>query len=148
MFVLQTALPPSLPVIGTRPDFLLITLLIIGLLNGRRFGVGVGLAAGLLQDLFLGGMFGIYTIAKSLIGGLAGFLDGKIYKENFILPPLIIFLATLVHELLIILLSRELLFRINFLYSLQNIILPGALVNALVGTVIYFIFYRVEGKSN
>jgi len=147
VLLIQTALPPSLPIIGPRPDLLLITILVTGLLKGTKCGVGTGFWAGLLQDLFLGGMFGIYTIVKSVTGGLAGLLEGKIYKENFILPPVIIFIATLIHEVLVILLSEELLFKIDFIYFFRRVILPEAVVNGLLGVVIYLLFFRIDNHG-
>ena len=144
MLLLQTLLPLNLPLIGRRPDFLLVTILVIALLHGSRYGSAFGLLAGLLQDLFLGGLFGVYTIVKAITGGLSGFIDGKIYKENFILPPLVVFISTIIHEFLLILLSEKLLFNLDFIYFLQKLILPAALVNAIFAFFVYLLFYRIN----
>ncbi len=147
VFLIQIALPPFLGVIVPKPDLLLIMMVVTGLLNGTQYGVSTGFCAGILQDLFLGGMFGIYTIVKSLVGGLSGLLEGKIYRENFILPPVLIFIATIIHEALVILLSQELLFKVNFLYFFKKLIMPEAVVNSLLGAVIYFLVYKIDSHG-
>ncbi|MFP4016943.1 MAG: hypothetical protein ACLFUI_07900, partial [Halanaerobiales bacterium] len=76
-------------------------------------------------------------------GGVAGFMDGVVFKEKILIPPVIIFLMTVIHETLIILLSENLIFNVNYFNVLKSIILPGALLNAIIGIFIYFIYYRM-----
>lgn len=141
--IFQVIYPPDFIFEGVRPDFLLVVSVVIGLIWGVRYGAGLGFVAGLLQDLFLGSMFGIYTVVKLFAGGVAGFMDGIVFKEKIFIPPVIIFIMTIIHETLIILLSESLIFNVNYLAVLKSIILPGALLNAIIGFIVYSIYYRI-----
>jgi len=134
--------PPDLIFKGVKPDYLLIISVIIGLILGIKGGTGFAFVAGMLQDLFLGGMFGIFTVIKTLIGGLSGFMEGFVFKEKIVLPPFIIFAMTIIHETLVILLSEKLIFNINYFSVLISMILPEAVLNAFIGFFIYYIYYK------
>jgi rod shape-determining protein MreD len=123
------------------PDLLLIIVIYSGLFEGSRSGLLTGFLLGMIQDLLLGGMFGVFTITKTLLGGLAGLLKNKVYKRNFIVPPLFVFVYSLIQEYLVLLLSQDLLFKVNFLKVFKSSIFPLASYNAILGIVIYFILY-------
>lgn len=141
--VLQVILPPSFLFIG-KPDLLLILTVITGLLWGTKAGAGLGLAAGLMQDLFMGGIPGIYTLTKLINGVLAGLVEGNIFKERVLLPALLVFISTFIHEILVIILSENLIFNVNILLASRDLILPLALVNGLVGIIIYYLFIKLD----
>ena len=141
--VLQIILPPSLLFFG-KPDLLLILTVITGLLWGTKAGAGLGLAAGLMQDLFMGGIPGIYTLTKLINGVLAGLIEGNIFKERVLLPALLVFISTFIHELLVIILSENLIFNVNILLAIRDLILPLAVVNGFVGIIIYYLFIKLD----
>ncbi len=141
--VLQVILPPSLLFFG-KPDLLLILTVITGLLWGTKAGAGLGLAAGLMQDLFMGGIPGIYTLTKLINGVLAGLIEGNIFKERVLLPALLVFISTFIHEILVIILSENLIFNVNILLAIRDLILPLALVNGFVGIIIYYLFIKLD----
>jgi len=141
--MIQLVIPPDFIFNSVRPDFILIISVVSGLVWGIRYGTGFGFVAGLFQDLFLGGMFGIFTVIKTFTGGLSGFLEGIVFKEKIIFPPIIIFAMTIIHETLVILLSEKLIFGVNYYSALKSIILPEAILNAIIGFFIYYIYYRI-----
>ncbi|MFW6022157.1 MAG: rod shape-determining protein MreD [Halanaerobiaceae bacterium] len=144
LLILQLVIPPGFFYHRVKPDFLLIYSVIIGLVSGIKHGTLSGFTVGLLQDLFLDGMFGIFTIVKTFVGGLAGLMEGLVFKEKIIIPPFVIFFATIAHETLLIFLSEDMLFSINYLNALKFIILPEALLNALIGLIFYYIYYKIN----
>jgi len=131
-------LPPYLPWFGIKPDLLLIITVVAGLLKGVKFGAGVGLFAGILQDLFFGGALSLMTLLKLIVGSLCGFVEGNFFKERYMFSSLIIFLATFLHESLLILFSG------NYWLALKEYVLPEALLNALLGIIIYYLLYRLD----
>lgn len=145
--VIQLAIPPTLVFSGVKPDLLLILLVIIALIRGRKYGSGFGFIAGSLQDLFLGGFFGIFTFIKTLIGIVVGLIERNFFKEQYIISAFVIFIATIVNETLFILLSENLLFTVNYWVVLWNLILPEALINGLIGLIIYPIIYKVDNNG-
>ncbi|MDI3547791.1 MAG: rod shape-determining protein MreD [Halanaerobiales bacterium] len=133
-----------MPWFGVKPDLLLIIAVTAGLLRGIKFGTGIGFLAGAFQDLFLGGIFGVLTIVKMVTGGGSGLIEGNFFKENYLFPSVIIFLATFTHEFLKILLSERLLFNINIMLALKEYILPEAILNSLLGIIVYYLLYRLD----
>ena len=80
--ILQVTFFSFYPVTGIKPDLLLVVVVISSLISGSSMGLKTGFGAGTLQDVFLGGIFGKYTIAKMIAGGISGIFSGKIYKRN------------------------------------------------------------------
>lgn len=143
VLIIQLIIPPLFSA-GIKPDLLLVFVIVVGLLDGTRVGGLYGFITGMLQDLILGGMFGLYTIVKAFSGGIVGFLEGIIFKEKIIFIPLIIFIATYFHEFMIILLSEQLIFNIDFVYVIKSMILPEAIINSLIGFIVYFLYYKIN----
>jgi rod shape-determining protein MreD len=98
--LLGATLVPYLAVDGVKPDLGLLLATSFALLYGPRAGFIAGLAAGVWQDLLFGRMLGMFGLAKALTGYLAGWLTGRVYRDN----PLVVvgaFLAvSATHDLL------------------------------------------------
>lgn len=141
--IIQLIIPPAnLIFSGVKPDLLLIITVIIGLYWGIYDGMGFAFLIGLVQGVFLGTSSLIYIVVKTLSGGLAGYIERLYFKERIIFPPVIIFILTFLHETLIILLSESMLFNIDYIRALKLIILPEAILNAIVGFFIYYLYHR------
>ncbi len=153
ILILQTTFFSRLPAASFGPDLLLVIAFSAGFLLGRRQGLVVGFTAGFLQDILLGGGLGLYAVSRMLTGGGASLLQGKVYQENFPLVTLLLFFFTMLHELLIFLLSEQVIFRIHPLVALLQNFLPTAVYTMLVGILFYLLIYyflaggeRAHGK--
>lgn len=80
-----------------KPDLILILVIFFALINGARPGVMFGAAAGLLQDLVFGRFLGINLIALSITALVVGHLENKVFKENLLVPILVVFLGSFFH---------------------------------------------------
>ena len=80
--ILQVAYFSFYPLGGVTPDLLLIVVIILALFNGPRHGAYWGFLAGLLQDLFSGGLFGVNIVSKLLLGYTFGFLKQKLSRGS------------------------------------------------------------------
>lgn len=142
VLIIQLILPPDFIFSGVKPDLLLILTVIIGLYWGIYDGMGFAFLAGIVQGVFLGGGAIIYIVVKTLSGGLVGFIEKLYFKEKIIFPSIIIFVLTFLHETLVILLSETMLFNINYFRALRLIILPEAILNAIIALFIYYLYHR------
>ena len=140
--VFQLIIPPDFIFTGVKPDLLLILIVIIGLYWGIYDGVGFAFLAGIIQGVFLGNSGIIYVAVKTLSGGLAGFMEKYYFKEKPVFPSLLVFAFTFLHETLVILLSETMLFNINYFRALRVMILPEALLNAVIAFFIYYLYHR------
>jgi len=129
--LLQATVVPRLVIWGIFPD---LPLLVVGnwsLLRGSREGLVWGFVAGLMVDLFSGAPFGAATASLMAVGFLAGFGEASVFRNPF-LPPVAIFLATVVYDLLFLLVVQVSGNTVEWLPSLFRVIAPSALLNALL----------------
>jgi rod shape-determining protein MreD len=104
-----------------------------------------GAFGGLFQDVFLTSFIGLFTPVKTAVAFLAALLSGRFFPENLLIPPLGVFMATVVHELLYLLLKENYLFAANYLVLIKEIILPLAALNALITFFVYLIYFLWGG---
>ncbi len=90
---------------GAILDPLLPIAVAVGVLRGATSGAAVGLAGGLLQDLLSGGPLGVNGLIKLVVGFASGQFERSIYIENPLLPAVATFAATLLSEVLLLILG-------------------------------------------
>lgn len=147
--VLQLQLRLYFPAIEFTPDFLLIVVVLIAFSSGTKAGFFSGLILGLVQDIFLGSFFGVYTISKAILGLTAGLIEGKVYKQNILIPPIVVFFISILQEILIIPLIENMLFTINLWSLFKSYIFKFALYNTLLTFIVYiFIYYFNSNRKN
>ncbi|MBF8435963.1 rod shape-determining protein MreD [Halanaerobiaceae bacterium Z-7014] len=139
IIILQTTFFHRLPAASYGPDLILVVVFTAGFLSGSQTGIAIGFLAGFLQGILLGSGFGLYTISRMLIGAAAGLLKGNVYKESLALLCLILFFVTFFHEILIFLLSEQVILRVGFQTVLVNRLLPASFYNMLVGMLLYIL---------
>lgn len=137
--VLENSLFNYLKIAGVKPDLLLLVVIFHALLNGPREGFFTGLAAGLLQDLRVGEMLGLFAISKAFTGYLFGLAGRKIYRENLIVAFFCVVIGTFIHGSFVYLLTRAIPLPLSFWPLLTQKMLPEALYN---GTLVFFTYYR------
>ncbi len=128
---------------GVKPDLVLVIIIVISILEGPKTGLLMGILGGMLQDIFLGEIISVNVIIKAPMAFLLGFLEEHLYKDNYFLAPVITFVASILHYLLMIVLSEELIFNIDYWASFKTVILPSSLYNAVLGAVLYFMLYKL-----
>ncbi|MCK8815871.1 rod shape-determining protein MreD [Natroniella sulfidigena] len=126
------------------PDFLLILVMIISINHGKTAGGVAGFIGGFFQDLFAGGLFGINIITKAIVGFLVGFFKKKVYQDSLLLPPLVLFCATILNQLLVILFTDYLLRFLTLEQAVEGVILPLATLNAGITLIVYPFIYKID----
>lgn len=71
---------------GARPDALFAVVCSLGVLLGSAPAGGVGLAAGLLMDIWFNKIIGLGAACYMAAGIISGFFYRKFYADNFIVP--------------------------------------------------------------
>ncbi|MGM0369383.1 MAG: rod shape-determining protein MreD [Bacillota bacterium] len=146
--IIQSLALPYELVLGVRPDLLLIVSTMAAVNYGRTAGGSLGFIAGILQDWFTGGLFGIHSLSKVITGYLCGFLRDHIYQKHFLTSSVITLFATLVDQFLILVLS-SLLVKIEILqYGIKTVVIPLAIWNAIIALFLYPLIYKLESLLN
>ncbi|VBB07864.1 cell shape-determining protein mred [Lucifera butyrica] len=144
ILILQATIIPLLDIQGVRPDILLILVVSCGLLSGKEYGVGIGFFSGLLQDLASGNIFGLNILSKMATGYLFGMAERKVFKENILLPVLGVFAATIVNNLLMILLLFILRLKVDITNVLFRNMLLAAGYNLVLAIPVHRLVFRVS----
>lgn len=144
--VLDTTLFSRWTFKGIRPDLLLVIIVGLALIRGKRAGLVWGGIAGALQDLLVGGStLAGYILIKPLLGFLNGFLTKKIYRENILLPVILVLMMTFLQELLVLFLHIGLVKA--WLHAMLVIILPEAVFNAILTLIVYPLLLKWEERA-
>lgn len=64
-------------------DMVLLFVYAMAMLYGPQTGALTGAAAGLMYDFLSGAVFGFHTITRCMVGFVAGFIKGQVFKEHF-----------------------------------------------------------------
>jgi rod shape-determining protein MreD len=141
-FLIQSVLGSYLSIGGAMPSPVLAVTVSLGLLFGWRIGLGAGMIGGLLLDLTAGRLIGLHLLSLGLVGLLAGLLEEKIFKENWLLAGLIGFGTSIVAYCLNYLCLALLGWQVDPMHSLIGAILPSALYNGIITMLVYAQIYR------
>ncbi len=96
--IIESTIFPFLKIRGVTPDIVLITIISMGLIYGKREGIILGLIGGLLSDILFGRVLGLHALPYMLIGYLMGLASERVYKENRIIPFLFTIIGTLCYH--------------------------------------------------
>ena len=135
--VLQITIIDLLSIRKIKPDLLILAITYIGLSEGRGRTTVFGFLVGLLEDALGSGLLGIGSLAKSIVGFIAGATLGNRSIHHSYELALFASALALVHNLLmhsIISLGQR-----GFWQGLLQVALPSALYTFVAGLIVFSI---------
>ena len=108
LFSVQTTFLEIFSLGGVAPDLALIFVVYCGVHFQRNGGIGAGVIIGLVQDCLSGGLLGINTLSKGLVGLFFSVLKDKIVVEGFIPISFFVFTASLFDGMIYFIISSSL----------------------------------------
>lgn len=78
----ETAGAPGLSFFGVKPEMLSLLTMMFTMMHDPFQGAIFGFCAGLLLDLLLGRLVGLYALVLLLLAIAVGFITGQLFKEN------------------------------------------------------------------
>ncbi len=140
---LQTTILPLLQVGGAMPDLLLILVVFTALFSDSNTGGAVGFTVGFLQDLIITRYLGLYALSGFLTGYIVGTIQGKFFKENPIVPVLLVFFSTFFYNAVYIL-GRGLCGSLPLTFAqMAMITLREAVYNIVLTFLLYYPLMRL-----
>lgn len=124
------------------PQLMMFFPVFAGLLRGSTAGLGHGLVCGLLMDLVIGRFIGLNMLVWAAIGWLTGRLSRGLFKENYLIAIVAVFLAYLLSCLMYAVLAGLISGHFFSMTLIGRIILGGVLVNCFISPIIYLPVYR------
>ena len=141
-FVLQVAVAPYLAIGGIVPNFLLLVVVTLALVEGAGWGCVSGFVAGLMFDLIGTGPVGPMALVLSVVGYAAGTLQANLFAEGWLLPLTVLGVASLTVELAYGLILALLGLTSGWSHTFATVMLPEALYNVALGLLVYPVLAR------
>lgn len=145
-FVLQSTLFQIISFGGIAPNLLIIITAAFGFMGGKKCGLIVGFASGLLYDIFFGDVLCFHALIYMYIGYINGNFKQIFYKDDIKLPLVLITASDFIFNITYYVLLFMLRGRFHFVHYLKSIMIPE-IVYTIVATLILYPFIRfVMGK--
>ena len=141
-FVLQVAVAPYLAIGGVVPNFLLLVVVTLALVEGPTWGCVSGFAAGLLFDLIGSGPVGPMALVLATVGYAAGALQANLFAEGWLQPLTVLGVASLTAGLAYGLILALLGQAEGVWQTFWTVMLPEALYNVALGLLTYPVLAR------
>ena len=136
-FIISTTWLQAISFGGILPNTTLIIVVSYALLRDDVEGAIIGFCAGLLYDVFFGGVVGVSALLMMFVGFFAGKPFRDFFKDNLLAPVVLIAAASLVYEFGFYVLNYLLAGRTDFLRYFGTIILPTTAYNLVLCIFIY-----------
>ena len=98
--MLQSTLLGKIAIRGVRPDLALIVLVFASLRKGSMVGQWSGFGSGFLEDLMNVSPLGFHSLMKTVIGYVYGVFSGNVFVDPFLMPMVLVVVATLLKGVL------------------------------------------------
>lgn len=139
--VLQDTVFNVISIAEGKPDFVLILVVFFALFQGNVQGGMLGVVFGLMEDLMTGRFIGLNAICKGLTGFLIGMMSERLYKNNFFIPVVTIFVSTFLCSIFYLLCSMIIGLNIEGA-RLMMVSISDAVYNIVFSPFFYAVFYH------
>lgn len=150
-FLLQSTLFSTFSVGGIVPNLLIIVVASIGFLVGRKHGLLVGFAAGLMMDVFFGSVLGIYALFYMYVGYLNGLFKKILFPNDFKLPIMLIIGSNFLYGHCCYIVFFLLRGDFHYFYYLRKIIIAETVYTTLMACLLYpiiqFVYKRIAAHE-
>ena len=143
-FIINSTLFEAINLNGVRPDLFIVIIVTVAILRNGSEGALFGFFLGLMQDIFFGNILGFFALIYAVTGYLCGKPFKYIYRENYLVPMILVFVATIFFEVatfFCVVHSLKMFFP-----ALIKIILPKCVYNVCVILFVYPLLYFVNNK--
>jgi rod shape-determining protein MreD len=131
---------------GITPDLILIFIIIISLRENKNRSTVIGFLAGLIQDVFTTGFWGLSALTKSIVGFWGAFFQQPKKRYNLSSYVIAVSILVLVHETIFGFIYN-IGTHLGFFQLVFQFMLPRAFYTSLFAVIIYLIFKPMLWKS-
>jgi rod shape-determining protein MreD len=132
LVVLQVALGRHLEIEQVKPDFFLISVLLVAMGRGSAAAIAWGAAVGLVQDVTSAGIIGFNVLTKPAVGYGVGLLRSRLDFNNPNTQTLLTLLATLAEGAVLSMMLNAYHPASSFSVSFTTLVVPEAVYNAIL----------------
>lgn len=143
ILIIENSVTNYINILGASIDFILIYLTIISLYTGELESSLIGAIIGLIQDITVGGIFGVNGLIYFAICFIVSYSRNKIYKESKVTIFTLI-LATTIFSSLVDILTSIVAYSS---FTATRLIIRGIVILPLLNSLIALILYKIFAKS-
>ena len=143
ILIIENSVTNYINILGVSIDFILIYLTIISLYTAELESSLIGAIIGLIQDITVGGIFGVNALIYFSICYIVSHSRNKIYKESKVTIFTLI-LATTIFSSLINILTSIVAYSS---FTAVRLIIRGIVILPLLNSLIALILYKIFDKS-
>ena len=141
-FILNSTILEQVKLHGVKPDLFIVIVVCIAVLRNDIEGSLLGFVCGIIRDIFFGKSLGFFALLYMLTGYLCGRPFKYFYRENYFVPMLLCFCATIFFESCVFILK---FFKPNdFIYAFGSIIFPQSVYNTILILIFYPLIYLLN----
>lgn len=147
-FIFQTSLYNYLDIFGLIPNISLIFVVVFAMMTNGIIGGAFGILTGMLYDIMLYDVFGVYTLIYFIIGSVIGSFSEDVNRDNYTLYSIATMLATIFFHVLLYILLFFLKYNVeNVGYIVKNILLQMIFNTVVSIFVLKFVVYILDKFS-
>ncbi len=135
--IFQGTAAPQIRIASGYPDLLLVSILSWELIQGRGDGYVWAFVGGIVVDLISGGPLGASVLGYLAVAFIAERIGGGLFRDRFALPLVTAFVGTFAFHGVYLIVLRMFGWTIDPLDALFRVMLPAALINMLLGPIIF-----------
>lgn len=144
LIALQGSVFNPLVVKGIKPDFILIAVYLFGSGYGDIKGGLLGAITGFIMDVISAGPIYYNIFTKFFAGYLSGIIERWIQNQGVVFHTGLIFMLSLIQSA-VIFIALIFLGTVQFPDDLIYIAIPQAVLNGVLGGIVYLLFFRRKG---
>ena len=144
--LLQMSVLPWIPAVFLQPNLLLIFVVSTGFMRGRRSGIWMGFACGLVLDLFYGPGLGFHALLLMLIGYANGFLCKIFFDEDLKMPVILVSVSELFYGICFSIYTMLSGGHYSFWKYVRLAILPELISSVIFTFILYKIFFMINQR--
>lgn len=145
--ILQSTIVPEIRIGEGGPDLILMLVLSWMMLADMQEGIVWAMVGGILQDLVNGLPTGTSALALVVVAFLVNLVLGPVARNNFVIPPVVIAVGTVLYHVLLIGLFAILGRPVPISYTLIHVTLPTVVFNVVLILPVYRLMGAVYGAS-
>ncbi len=127
---------------GAAPDFWLVVLVTLSLFATRRGGATIGFVAGLILGAIAGGHMAAYSITRTVLGFLVGWVAALEFEGNAVVAAIVVASATVCAQLTFLLLAPR-----GAIVTFLLATIGSAMYNGVLAIPLYALLKRVLDSS-
>ncbi|MDO4283030.1 MAG: rod shape-determining protein MreD [Clostridia bacterium] len=152
IYMLQLFVINNHTLFGTKPNLILISVIVVSLWFGLYTGGIFSFLIGILTDILFGNTYGIFTIAYTITGMTIGFLNYNYRKENKLSLVYVTLIAVIIFEAIQYIAYTVVTGSYSSIFYLIKQMFMSSVLNIIIVYVIYELIYKiaksVDDESN